>query len=307
MLDLPGLHMRAALFRLMRTFFFDQGFLEVDTPLRQPFFIPEHTITPVAAEGQYLQSSPELCMKRLLASGCTKLFQICPCFRKGEMGRLHLEEFTMLEWYRTGTDYLTLMSDCENLLRFVVNSLQSINITDSKDYLQSWLSVTDIEGDWQRITVAEAFSRFSPVSLVDALNKDCFDEMLVEFIEPNLGFGVPTLLYDYPVELASLAKCSTENPAVAERFELYINGVEIANGFSELTDSQEQRRRFVEEIEAVAEQGRDEVNMPERFLADLEKLDSAAGIALGIDRLFMLLMGYDSLAESVAFHPGDYH
>ena len=306
MLDLSGLHMRAALLRLIRRFFFDQGFLEVDTPLRQPIFIPEQTITPVAAEGQYLQSSPELCMKRLLAGGCTQLFQICPCFRKGEIGRLHLEEFTMLEWYRTGTDYLSLMEDCEVLLRCIVSSLQNVTAPDSKDFLQKWLSVTDIEGDWQRLTVAEAFSRFSPVSLHDALKKDCFDELLVEFIEPHLGYGVPTFLYDYPVELASLAKCSTENPAVAERFELYISGVELANGFSELTDSREQRRRFMEEIEVMTGQGRRGAKMPIRFLDDLEKLDSAAGIALGVDRLFMLLMGYDSLAESVTFHPGDY-
>jgi len=307
MLDLSGLHMRSALFRLIRRFFFEQGFLEVDTPLRQPILIPEQTITPVAAEGQYLQSSPELCMKRLLAGGCTQLFQICPCFRKGEVGRLHLEEFTMLEWYRTEADYLSLMADCEDLLRFIVNNLQSVNVPDSKDFFQKPLSVTDIEPEWHKITVAEAFNKFSPVSLVDSLKKDCFDEMLVEFIEPHLGFGMPIFLYDYPVELASLARCSVENPGVAERFELYINGVELANGFSELTDSQEQRRRFMEEIEVMTQQGRDGVNVPERFLADLERLDSAAGIALGVDRLFMLLMGYDSLAESVTFHSDDYY
>ncbi len=305
MLDLPGLQMRATLLRLIRSFFYERGFLEVDTPLRQPVLIPESMIVPLTAEGQYLQTSPELCMKRLLAGGCSKLFQICPCFRKEEVGRLHLEEFTMLEWYRTGADYLTLMSDCEALLRFIVQNMQPVDLPDPGHYPKQLLSKTDIESEWQRLSVAEAFELFSPVNLDEALEKECFDELLVEFIEPHLGVGLPTFLYDYPVELASLAKCRIENPKVAERFELYINGVELANGFSELTDSTEQRRRFSHEIAIMEECGWNGVKMPERFLDDLQKLDLAAGIALGVDRLFMLLMGYDSLLECVTFHPGD--
>ena len=306
MLELQGLHMRAALFRLIRAFFYDQGFLEVDTPLRQPVFIPESTIVHLAADGQYLQTSPELCMKRLLARGCTEIFQICPCFRKGETGRLHLEEFTMLEWYRSGADYLDLMSDCEELLRFIAQGIESNYLYDS-DKQGPWpFSKTDIASDWQKIRVADAFERFSPVSLADALEKDQFDELLVEYIEPRLGFGVPTFLYDYPVELASLAKRSAVDPQVAERFELYINGLELANGFSELTDNEEQRARFITEIAILEAHGRRGVKMPERFLDDLQNLDTAAGIALGVDRLFMLLMGYESLSEAVTFHPGDY-
>jgi lysyl-tRNA synthetase class 2 len=306
MLELQGLHMRAALFRLIRAFFYDQGFLEVDTPLRQPVFIPESTIVPLEADGQYLQTSPELCMKRLLARGCTEIFQICPCFRKGETGRLHLEEFTMLEWYRSGADYLDLMSDCEELLRFIAQGIESNYLYDSDKQRPKWFSKTDIASDWQKIRVADAFERFSPVSLADALEKDQFDELLVEYIEPRLGFGVPTFLYDYPVELASLAKRSAVDPQVAERFELYINGVELANGFSELTDNEEQRARFITEIAILEAHGRRGVKMPERFLDDLQNLDPAAGIALGVDRLFMLLMGYESLSEAVTFHPGDY-
>ncbi len=306
MLELQGLHMRAALFRLIRAFFYDQGFLEVDTPLRQPVFIPESTIVPLEADGQYLQTSPELCMKRLLARGCTEIFQICPCFRKGETGRLHLEEFTMLEWYRSGADYLDLMSDCEELLRFIAQGIESNYLYDSDKQRPKWFSKTDIASDWQKIRVADAFERFSPVSLADALEKDQFDELLVEYIEPRLGFGVPTFLYDYPVELASLAKRSAVDPQVAERFELYINGLELANGFSELTDNEEQRARFITEIAVLEAHGRRGVKMPERFLDDLQNLDTAAGIALGVDRLFMLLMGYENLSEAVTFHPGDY-
>ena len=306
MLELPVLHMRATLFRLIRSFFDDRGFLEVDTPLRQPIFIPESTIVPLATDGQYLQTSPELCMKRLLAQGCDKIYQICPCFRKGEIGRLHLEEFTMLEWYRSGVDYLDLMSDCEDLLHYIALNLEPVALSGSGNPYPKWFSKTDIVSDWQRMSVAEAFQLFSPVSLTDALENDQFDELLVEYIEPHLGFGVPTFLYDYPVEQGSLAKRSVKAPGVVERFELYINGVELANGFSELTDSEEQRGRFIEEIAVMEKDGRSGVKIPERFLDDLQKLDNAAGIALGVDRLFMLLMGYDNLAEAVTFHPGDF-
>ena len=123
MLDPQGLRIRAALFSAVRLFFTAQGFLEVDTPLRQPVIIPESNIVPLTADGQYLQTSPELCMKRLLAAGCPRIFQICPCFRKDERGRRHLEEFTMLEWYRRDADYHALMTDCEDLLRSVARQI----------------------------------------------------------------------------------------------------------------------------------------------------------------------------------------
>ncbi len=147
MLDLPGLQMRATLLRLIRSFFYKRGFLEVDTPLRQPVLIPESTIVPFTAEGQYLQTSPELCMKRLLARGCEKIFQICPCFRKGETGRLHLEEFTMLEWYRSRADYQDLMSDCEDLLRFIAQNMGSAAPSCSEnDHQKRTCSESSISG-----------------------------------------------------------------------------------------------------------------------------------------------------------------
>ncbi|MBW1636106.1 MAG: EF-P lysine aminoacylase GenX [Deltaproteobacteria bacterium] len=306
MLDLSGLQMRAALFRLIRSFFFDRGFLEVDTPLLQPVFIPESTIIPFSVDSHYLQTSPELCMKRLLAAGCTKLFQICPCFRKEEAGRLHQEEFTMLEWYRTESDYLDLMTDCENLLRYLVPNMESAGLNCDGACSQQLFPGIALDLSWTRISVTEAFDSFSPMPLAQALEEEQFDRVLVEFIEPHLGFGRPAFLYDYPVELASLAKCRNDDPGIAERFELYINGVELANGFSELTDSGEQRTRFVEEIRGMEKEGRGGVRMPDRFLDDLQHLDCAAGIALGLDRLFMLLMGYNSLAEAVTFCPGDF-
>ncbi len=305
MLDSDGLHLRAAFFRCIRTFFYQQGFLEVDTPVRQPVYLPESNIVPLASEQQYLQTSPELCMKRLLAAGNNKIMQICPCFRKEERGRLHQEEFQMLEWYRTGADYHQLMLDCEVLLRFLLDSLLPQQLPGGGAGHQLFPGVT-LTASWPRITVAEAFSRYSPIPLVQALQQDRFDEILVERLEPHLGHGVPVFLYDYPAELGSLAKRRRDNPAVAERFELYIDGVELANGFSELTDAGEQRSRFVQEIATIKESTGREPMMPERFLTDLGQLDTAAGIAMGLDRLFMLAINRQHIAEAVTFSPEDF-
>ncbi|WP_136795145.1 EF-P lysine aminoacylase EpmA [Desulfosediminicola ganghwensis] len=306
MLDLHGLHIRAALLRLLREFFFERGFLEVDTPVRQPVIIPEQYIEPITAEGQFLQTSPELCMKRILAAGADTIFQICPCFRKGERGRRHLEEFTMLEWYRRGEDYCSLMADCEDLLRFVVLGLPAFEA--EKKFETRRLAHIDFSKflePAEHITVEEAFNRFSPVPMARALEQDLFDEIVVEHIEPKLGIGKPTFLTDYPVQLASLAKVSADNPQVAERFELYIDGIELANGFTELTDADEQRTRFLAEQAAIKnDQGRQQ-EIPERFLNDLNQLADAAGIAFGLDRLLMLLTGSDTIQSVVTFAPDD--
>lgn len=305
MLDNNGLHMRAAFFRFIRAFFFDSGFLEVSTPLRQPVYLPESNIIPLQSEEQFLQTSPELCMKRLLAGGCEKIYQICHCFRKDECGQLHLEEFQMLEWYRKDSDYSALMTDCENLLRFLASELERLQIASQQDHID-FFQGTELNAPWQRMTVKDAFLRYSSTTVEEALADNIFDEILVEYIEPHLGYGSPLFLYDYPAELASLAKKKDDNETLAERFELYIKGVEVANGFTELTDAVEQRQRFALEIASMKANQAGEVNMPERFLRDLEFLESAAGIALGLDRLFMLAMNYPCVSEAVSFAPGDF-
>ena len=306
MLDLQGLHIRAALFRFIREFFSQRDFLEVDTPIRQPVIIPECNIVPIMADGQYLQTSPELCMKRLLAAGCQKIFQICPCFRKDELGKNHLEEFIMLEWYRIDADYRHLMLDCEELLQYVVGRFadQFPEVCDQNGAVAEALRLLSAPTD--RMTVAEAFDRFAPVTVDEALQQEIFEEMLVEFVEPELGKKGPFFLVDYPRELASLAKVDSSKSSVAERFELYISGIELANGFTELTDEKEQRQRFEKEIEFIRnQQGRVQA-MPERFLEGLERLESATGIAFGIDRLLKLILGKDKISEVVTFHPGDF-
>lgn len=236
-------------------------------------------------------------MKRLLAAGYPRIFQFCKCFRADERGNRHLPEFSMLEWYVMHYDYRKLMDQCEDLLKSVCQDMgHSGKIV--------WQNKTiHLSLPWERITVADAFSRYAPVRLPDALAGDQFDEVLVEHVEPNLGNDHPTFLCDYPAQMASLAKIKKDDPAVAERFELYIGGMEIANGFSELTDAREQRRRFEEALEAQAARHRARYAMPEPFLASLESLPPCAGIALGLDRMIMILADTANIDDIIAFPP----
>ncbi len=291
MLDVKRLQLRAAFFQAVRSFFDGQRFLEVDTPIRQPLVIPEQNISHIPSSDHFLQSSPELYMKRLLAGGCEQIYQICRCFRHGERGRLHLEEFVMLEWYRRDADYKDLMRDCEALIQFLHTALP--------DHRFPCASAQACE----YITVEDAFLRYGSISVQQALNQDLFDEILVEDIEPHLGKYCPTFLYDYPLELASLARQKEKQPEVAERFELYVSGVELANGFSELTDPEIQRSRFEEEYANMGILQDSKAKMPERFLDSLAQLEQAAGIAVGLDRLFMLFLGEDHLDTVISFAP----
>ena len=294
MLSPEGLRQRSLMMRRVRNFFYHRKYIEVDTPVRLPVLIPEAEIVPLTSEGRFLQTSPELCMKRLLARGCSRIFQICPCFRKGERGRLHQEEFTMLEWYRTGWSYIELMEECEQMIR---------DIADRKALSRSGKTIS-LQNPWRRLPVNEAFRQYTGISAQEALDAGQFDLLLVEKVEPELGWETPVFLYDYPIASASLARPKPECPDLAERFELYIAGIEVANGFSELTDPVVQRYRFEEEIRKAHAYGR-ACAIPEKFLADLENLPDCAGIALGLDRLFMLLREQNRLAQVLSFSEVD--
>ncbi|WP_028583410.1 EF-P lysine aminoacylase EpmA [Desulfogranum mediterraneum] len=304
MLSPEGLRQRCRLLQAIRSFFLGRDYLEVDTPIRLPVLIPEAHIQPFESESWYLQTSPELCMKMLLAQGCRQLFQLCHCFRKEECGRHHQTEFTMLEWYHQGWDYTSLMAECEQLFRYLAAGLSGFSGVVGSDRLSYQGRSILLAPPWQRLSVAQAFGRYAPLSLEQALAEDCFEELLVEAVEPRLGWQTPVFLCDYPLELASLARPKAENPAVAERFELYIGGLELANGFSELVEPQLQRRRFLQELESIRAQGRT-AKMPEGFLESLEELGETAGIALGVDRLLMLLLGREQLKDVIPF-AGDY-
>ena len=289
MLSPADLGKRSALLQAVRRFFHARDYLEADTPVRLPALIPEAEIQPLRSEDRFLQTSPELCMKRLLANGCERLFQICHCFRKGERGRLHQEEFTLLEWYQTGWSYAELMTECEELVR----SLARFCADQGWQPLPAWAAQPE---PWPRLTVADAFQQFTGLAAEEAVRQGSFDLLLVEKVEPELARMGAAFLCDYPIALAALARPKQEEPAVAERVELYINGIELANGFSELTDAAVQQRRFQAEM---AKAGISSSLMPEKFLRALARLPDCAGIALGLDRLFMLLLGRSSLAEAL--------
>ncbi|MBT0654134.1 EF-P lysine aminoacylase EpmA [Geomobilimonas luticola] len=288
---------RAAIIQEIRRFFVEGGYLEVETPLRIPAPAPEAHIDAIPADGWFLQTSPELCMKRMLAAGYDRLFQVCRCWRAEERGRLHLSEFTMLEWYRANADYRDIMTDCEGLVRALAASLARGNAIRYRG------NTIELAGEWERLTVREAFDRYSEISMEEALALDRFDEIMVESIEPKLGMERPTFIHDYPASRGALARLKADDSSVAERFELYIGGLELANAFSELNDPVEQRRRFEQEAALRGELRRQVYPLSEPFLAELATMPPSAGIALGVDRLVMVLLDAARIDDVVAFTP----
>jgi lysyl-tRNA synthetase class 2 len=288
---------RAVVLQAIRGFFRDLDYLEVETPHRIPAPAPESHIEAIPSDGWFLHTSPELCMKRLLAAGYPRLFQVCHCWREGERGRLHLPEFTILEWYCAGNDYRHLMEDCEALVQHVARRL------DRGDAIVYQGREISLSSPWPRITVREAFSRYSQVPMAQALEHGHFDPIMVQDIEPQLPFDRPAFLYDYPSERSSLARLREDDPAVAERMELYIGGLELANGFSELTDPVEQRARFLREETYRRSLGKSPYSLPVKFLEELSDMPPSAGIALGVDRLVMLFADTAAIDDVIAFRP----
>ncbi len=295
-----ALWLRAKVIKAVRDFFWEQGFLEVETPALIPANVPEEHINPIGPLSSWqLQTSPEICMKRLLCSGHTSLFQISRCWRSGERGARHLPEFTMLEWYRAGCNYRTLMADCTELLQYVATTCLPVGRGFTRNLAQ-----IDPFAPWKHISVQEAFLHFAQVDVWDCLKKGLYEEILTSVIEPAFAaFDSPVVLLDYPAELAALARTKPDNGELAERFELYVGGLELANGFSELNDPVEQRRRFEKANCTRMNGGQAALPLPEPFLGALAAMPESAGIALGIDRLVMLTAGVDTIDEVVAFIP----
>jgi elongation factor P--(R)-beta-lysine ligase len=294
-----NLKKRSLILNLIRDFFIQKGYLEVETPIRCPLVIPEAQIDPVASDGWYLQASPELCMKRLVSSSFRKIFQICKCFRNNERGNYHLPELTMLEWYTVGDTYFDLMNQCEALIKFIALNLSLNSKFEYKN------KTVNLDIPWEKLTVNEVFEKLAIKGLDQALKEDSFDETMSFEIEPHLGNVCPAFIYDYPSSLASLSKLKDEDITVSQRFEFYIAGIELANGFTELTDPAEQRARFEKENQIRKKDNLPLIPIPERFLHDLSKMPDTAGIALGIDRLVMLFCNADSIDDVVAFTPED--
>ncbi len=304
MLSPSELKRRSDFFQAIRSFFLSNDYVEVDTPIRLPVVLPEAEIIPFTSDSWWLQTSPELCMKRLLAQGAQQLFQICHCFRRHEIGRFHETEFTLLEWYHVDWDYRQLMDECEQFLQRLASEFSSFPGICSNSTLQRNNRTVSLDSPWPRMSVDEAFREYAGLGAIEALQSGQFEEILVTKVEPNLGWQAPVFLYDYPVELGSLARKKKGSPHLVERFELYLCGIELANGFSELTDPEEQRKRFTVELEKMHQYGHGG-ELPEKFLQDLEMVRDTGGIALGVDRLLMLFLNQSCIADVLPFSQND--
>jgi len=306
---MENLHLRAEVLAQIRAFFAERGVLEVETPLLAAAPVTDlhlHALQcryhgPGVAEGRvlYLQTSPEFAMKRLLAAGSGPIYQICKAVRDGEAGHRHNPEFTILEWYRPGWDHHRLMDEIDELLAAILGTRPG-----------------------ERLTYQEAFERYADIDphtasddllrrRVEALGMedtgglrrdDLLDLVLSHLIEPKLGHCQPSFIHDYPASQAALARIRTSEPPLAERFEVFLEGVELANGYHELTDPEEQQRRFLSDLAARRTASLAPVPIDQRLLVALQHgLPPCAGIALGIDRLLMVKTGTRDIGEVLAF------
>jgi len=301
--ELRVIRERARVYRQIRTFFNTRGCLEVDTPLLMPTTNTDVNIASCEVvsgdRSLYLQTSPEFAMKRLLAAGSGSIFQIGHAFREGERGRLHNPEFSLLEWYRVGYGYQQLMDEMELL----ITSLSLHQCEFSRiSYRALFRQALDLDID--EITLAGLRGecvRLVPGSDPAGFEFDqCLDLLLGMSIAPAMrGYQ---FVYDYPVSQAALARVNARDPSVAERFELFFDGIELANGFSELTDAAQQRARFEQDNNARERSGLPPHAIDEQLLAALQSgLEDCAGVALGLDRLLMVLLDLDSIDQVLTF------
>ena len=285
-MNLACLSERARVLHEIRAFFDARGFTEVETPVRIPAPAPEPHIDCPPSGDWFLRASPELQMKKLLAAGMERIYQIGPCFRAGEKGRRHSPEFTMLEWYRANADYLDIARDAEELLAEILRPRRSAALP-----IRPRRSAA-----LPRVTVREAYLRWAGWDPVETWDQDRFDFDMTTKIEPNLP-KEPLFLTDYPAPAASLARLKADDPRMAERWELYVDGIELANAFTELIDPVEQRRRFELAREERRALGEADYPLDEEFLDALARMPPSGGVALGVDRLVMLACGASSIAD----------
>ncbi|HND53048.1 MAG TPA: EF-P lysine aminoacylase EpmA [Pirellulaceae bacterium] len=308
-----NLRRRAELLRRLRSFFDDRGFLEVETPVLSADTVVDRHLDPLGVilfddprqpqvgRQFWLQTSPEYGMKRLLAAGATAIYQVTRAFRGGEVGRIHNPEFTMVEWYRTGDDYAAGRA----LLSDLAATLLDRGLPEQLTYAAAFERYAGIEP--HRATE----SQLAELARARGLTAPAFEPgdrdgwlhwLLAELVEPHLGRAAPTLLYDYPASQAALAQVRPDDPPVAERFELYVDGIELANGYHELLDPKVLSRRTEEANLQRAADGKYELPAHSRLQEAMDHgLPACTGVALGFDRLVMVALGATSLAEVQAF------
>lgn len=305
--DLRHLRTRAEMLGRLRAFFSDRGFLEVETPLLSVDTIVDVHIEPFElsddGRSRWLQTSPEFAMKRLLASGADAIYQVCKAFRRGESGALHNEEFTLVEWYRAGDSYEAGMQ----FLAELTSMMLSIETVERLSFASAFARTVGLDphcADASALCEAAKSMGLSVDEDFSAFRDDWLDLLMSHCVQPHLGVDSPVIVFDYPASQAALAQIRPDDPPVAERFELFYRGVELANGYHELSSAAEFRSRMA--ANNVARQERGKAALPEtsRLLSAMEAgLPACSGCALGWDRLVMLALEANSLEQVIAF-PG---
>ncbi len=319
---LEVIELRSKLLAVVRQYFADHGYWEVETPVLSQDIVVDAHLEPFAvhwredstAGTMYLQTSPEFGMKRLLAAGATAIYQVTRAFRKGERGTFHNPEFTMIEWYRVGDTHHAQMDFVEGLVSAVLHATR--NLRSQPDQTPIPFERVRYDDAFEKVVgrkvlqlsceelieLARTLDVTHPESLSTSDRDGWLNLLLAERIEPALGADIPTFLYDYPASQSALAKVRADDPPVAERFELYMRGVEICNGYHELTDADELRRRMAVQAALRAHDGRATLPDRNRLLEAMEAgLPESSGVALGFDRLVMLAVGAQSIDEVIAF------
>lgn len=307
--SLAVLRQRANILKMIRDFFAKQNVMEVETPLMCHTSVTDPFIQSIPALFQsqsfeesryYLQTSPEYAMKRLLAAGSGAIFQIGKAFRQGEIGRYHNPEFTMIEWYRPGFDHHQLMNDVDALLQLVLHTPAAERIS----YADIFMLHLHVNPHFATIDELITCARDKNISIIgDIHDRDTWLQLLMsEYIEPRISLEKPCFIYDFPASQAALARIQPGNPPVASRFEVYFKGIELANGFHELQDANEQRHRFEKNRAARKDLGLHDILIDKFFLAALTHgLPDCSGVALGIDRLIMLATHSKQIADVLSF------
>lgn len=309
--SIETLKKRAQILACIRRFFEERGVMEVETQalsqytVTDPFLVPFDCrfVGPDAAGGQtlYLQTSPEYAMKRLLAAGSGCIYQIAKAFRNEEVGRYHNPEFTMLEWYRVGFDDNALMNEIDALMQRTL-SVEYCEKRSYQDAFQEFVGLDPLLATYEVLSEKLIALNMQNLLAGNLSRDDMLQLLFSEYVEPKIGQVVPCFIYDFPASQASLARINQVDSRVAHRFELYFRGVELANGFYELTDSEEQLNRFKQDNVKREALGIDTREVDERFIEALVAgLPECSGVALGVDRLIMLALDAESITEVQAF------
>lgn len=309
--SLGTLKLKARMLSQLRAFFAEKDILEVQTPLLSQAGNTEPSIESFATLQQhynkpsFLNTSPEFAMKRLLAAGSGSIYQIAAAFRYSEQGRKHNPEFTLLEWYRIGFDHHALMKEVDALIRGLAKGFLLFDRSQFYTYQDAMIKFADIDpvtASIEELKLATQKAGVDAVGMEDVSRDLWLDLLMSEVVEKKLPLNCPVFIYNYPASQAALAKISKDSPDIAERFELYINGVELANGFHELTDAKEQEQRFLKQQAMRKELNLSKVPIDNYLISALEQgLPDCAGVAIGLDRVLMLLTGASHIDEVLTF------